>query len=59
MKKNCKIGTIKDLIKANRKASREEEFELLGPGFHSKDHVCKSKKIYTRKQKHKNGIQEN
>lgn len=46
-----KIGE-KDFMKANRKASREEEIERHGKpvrmgGLH------KSKKLYTRKDKHK------
>lgn len=42
-----------DYIKANRKASREEEIQLYGkPVSFSK--VFASKKKYTRKKKHKN-----
>ena len=40
-------------IKANRKASREEEIEAHGkPINHS--HVCRDKTKYNRKDKHKN-----
>lgn len=49
-----KIGTENDWLKANRAASRKEEMDLLGPGFHSKHSVHKSKMTYTRKVKHKN-----
>ena len=43
----------KDLIKANRKASREEEIEKHGKPINH-NNVFKSKKTYTRKDKHKN-----
>ena len=36
-----------------KKANREAEQQTLGPGFHAKDKVHRSKKIYTRKNKHK------
>jgi hypothetical protein len=39
-----------------KKANREEEQRLLGPGFHSKDKAHRSKKVYTRKEKHKGNI---
>jgi len=42
----------KDYIKANRKGSREAEFEIV-TGFISKHRIYKSKKTYTRKKKHK------
>lgn len=45
-----------DTIKAMRRGGREAEMELLGPGFHSVDKPHKSKKIYTRKKKHKGGL---
>ena len=44
-----------DAIKAMRRGGREAEQELLGPGFHSFNKPHKSKKIYTRKEKHKGG----
>lgn len=55
MKKKKKKSsiTLEDYIKANRKGNREAEMELLGPGFHSKNRIHKSEKIYTRKEKHK------
>ena len=56
MKKKKNKGssiTLEDYIKANRKGNREAEMELLGPGFHSKNRIHKSEKIYTRKEKHK------
>lgn len=36
-----------------RRGNREGQQEVLGPGFHSTSHVHRSKKTYTRKQKHK------
>ena len=49
-----KKSTIKlDAIKAMRRGGREAEQELLGPGFHSFNRLHKSKKIYSRKKKHK------
>ena len=45
--------TIDDFVKAMKKANREAEQQMLGPGFHAKDKVHRSKKIYTRKNKHK------
>ena len=45
--------TLNDYIRANRKANREAEQELLGPGFHASSRIHGSKKVYTRKQKHR------
>lgn len=45
--------TIDDFVKAMKKANREAEQQMLGPGFHAKDKVHRSKKIYSRKNKHK------
>jgi len=42
-----------DALKAMRRGNREAEQELLGPGFHSSHHIHKSKKVYSRKKKHK------
>lgn len=42
--KSFKIGGLKDQLKANRKASREEEFEKKGPGFHSTKKTWKTSK---------------
>lgn len=53
MKRNRKLQTISDAVKAMRRGNRTSEFELLGPGFHSKHTIHKSEKNYTRKQKHK------
>ena len=44
-----------DAIKAMRRGGREAEMEMLGLGFHSHNKIHKSKKIYTRKKKHKVG----
>ena len=52
-KKNKSSITLDDYIKAMKKGNREAEMELLGPGFHSNTKIHKSKKIYTRKEKHK------
>ncbi len=59
MKKKKNKGssiTLEDYIKANRKGNREAEMDLLGPGFHSKNKIHKSKKNYTRKEKHKDRV---
>ena len=50
--------TLEDYIKANRKGNREAEMELLGPGFHSKNRIHRSEKIYTRKEKHRKNYEE-
>ena len=44
---------MEDYIKAAKRGNREAEQELLGPGFHSKDRAHRSKKLYSRKLKHK------
>ena len=41
------------IVKAMKKGNREIEQETFGPGFHSFNRVHKSKKTYTRKEKHK------
>lgn len=46
-----------DAIKAMRRGGRDAEMELLGPGSHSFNRLHKSKKTYTRKQKHKQGCE--
>lgn len=48
---------LEDYIKASKMGSRAAEQELLGPGFHSMHRVHKSKKTYTRKEKHRSRIQ--
>ncbi len=45
--------TIDDFVKAMKKANREAEQQQLGPGFHAKDRAHRSKKVYTRKTKHR------
>ena len=52
-KQNQKSLSMDDYIKAARKGNRLGEQELLGPGFHSVSRVHQSKKLYTRKRKHK------
>lgn len=51
--KNVKSISIEDYVKAVKKGNRLAEQELLGPGFHSSDRAHKSKKVYSRKEKHK------
>ena len=51
-KRRKKQATSLDAVKAMRRGGREAEHELFGPGFHSLNHVHKSKKTYTRKKKH-------
>lgn len=46
------VGTLDEYIRADRKSRREQEMETMGPGFHSKNRVHRSKKTYTRKEKH-------
>ena len=45
--------TVEDYIKAAKRGQREAEMEQLGPGFHSSDRTHRSRKTYTRKQKHR------
>lgn len=52
MKKKTIISL--DTLKAMRRGGRQAEMQLLGPGFHATTRLHKSKKTYTRKQKHKN-----
>lgn len=53
-----KIGEISDYVKANRKASREEEIALHGKLISMRTIVQKSKKIYDRKKEKKVGIKD-
>lgn len=53
MEKNNIYGKEKKYIRINKELSRKEEMDLLGPGFHSKTSIHKSKRVYTRKNKHK------
>ena len=51
MKKRKKhIGTLADYVKANRKASREEEILTHGKQVSMRPAVFKSKKVYDRKK---------
>lgn len=52
-KKNKQIGTLADYVKANRKASREEEILAHGKPVSSRPAVFKSKKVYDRKRQKK------
>ena len=47
------IGTLADYVKANRKASREEEIQAHGRLVSSRPAVFKSKKVYNRKRQQK------
>lgn len=51
-----KIGDVTDYIKANRKASREEEIAAHGKLISMRTTVHKSKKIYDRNREKKAGI---
>jgi len=51
--KNKQIGTLADYVKANRKASREEEILAHGKPVSSRPAVFKSKKVYNRKRQQK------
>lgn len=46
------IGSIKEYVKANRRASRNEEINAYGHAL-SHNRIWKSKKDYSRKKKHK------
>ena len=41
--------TTKDFLKANRRASREEEIEKHGKQIIFRTHMSESKKVYSRK----------
>ena len=51
------IGSVEDYIKANRRASRNEEINAYGHLL-SFNRTWKSNKDYSRKQKHKNSFNE-
>ena len=51
--KNKQIGTLADYVKANRKASREEEILAHGKPVSTRPAVFKSKKVYNRKRQQK------
>ena len=55
-KKNKEKSRLDDVIKAMRRGNREGQQEVLGPGFHSSHSVHRSKKTYTRKEKHKGSL---
>lgn len=54
-KNNQEKSRLEDVIKAMRRGNREGQQEVLGPGFHSTNRVHRSKKTYSRKEKHKGG----
>lgn len=51
------IGSVEEYIKANRRVSRNEEINAYGHSL-SFNRIWKSKKDYSRKQKHKNRFDE-
>ena len=51
------IGSVEEYIKANRRASRNEEIDAYDHSL-SFNRTWKSKKDYSRKQKHKNRFDE-
>ena len=51
------IGSVEDYVKANRRASRNEEINAYGHVL-SFNRIWKSKKDYSRKQKHKHSFNE-
>ena len=65
MNESCSISKVKrgnrkydvdhEALKAYKKNSREEEIEKHGKPINH-NHVVQSKKVYTRKDKHKNNI---
>lgn len=57
-KKN-KIGGQEDYMKAVKKADRDLDYELNGPGWKAKDKTHKSKKQYDRKQNKKDYLNDN
>lgn len=57
-KNNQEKSRLDDVIKAMRRGNREGQQEVLGPGFHSTNRVHRSKKTYTRKEKHKGELDE-
>ena len=54
--KKRQIGTLADYVKANRKASREEEIQAHGKQISMRPAVFKCKKAYDRKRHKKAGI---
>lgn len=50
------IGTLADYVKANRKASREEEIQAHGKLVSMRPAIFKSKKCYDRKRQKKADI---
>lgn len=51
--------TDMDYIKANRKASRDEEIGLYGKQIHNRTIIQKSKKVYNRQRDKKVRIYDN
>ncbi len=52
-RKPSKSISLDEYVRANKRGSREAEREMLGPGFHSYSRIHTSRKVYTRKVKHK------
>lgn len=57
--KKMTLGTVDDFMKANRKGSRDAEFEIKGPGFHSNTKSFKNQKKYDRKRDKKVNLNDN
>lgn len=57
MKTKRSNGILNDILKRVRKENREEEIRLHGKPIRW-CHIVKSKKQYTRKNKHKNSNEE-
>lgn len=56
-KKSTKRITVKDYLKAARNGARLAQRELLGDGFRSVDRPHRSKKVYSRKSKHRTELE--
>lgn len=57
--KKMTLGTVDDFMKANRKGSRDAEFDVKGPGFHSNTKSFKNQKKYDRKRDKKVNLNDN
>ena len=53
MRKRKRNKKVPMELLAARKANREMERLLLGDGFHARTRIKKSKKVYSRKTKHR------
>lgn len=53
MRKRKRNKKVPMELLAARKANREMERLMLGDGFHARTRIKKSKKVYSRKTKHR------